>query len=331
MSQVFSQVYGKARTFVRAYPRTILAGVVVGLVFGSLATLFEPPAHFPAHVLIEIPEGTSSPVIAHALKEAHVIRSETVFTLLARLTGDATHLSGGTYEFPEPLSIFSIISRVAHGDFGITEDRITFTEGMTTKDMADTLAASLPGFNSQAFFTAASTSEGYLFPDTYFILPGTGEKDIVARLQDTFIEKTASSSAIFAASGHSLRDIVIVASILEREAKSPEDMQHVSGILWNRIRLGMPLQVDAVFGYIHGEDGYTPTAADLASDSPYNTYKNKGLPPTAIDNPGLAALLAAAQPLPTKDLYYLTGKDGAMHYAQTFAQHKKNRALYLDI
>ncbi len=92
----------------------------------------------------------------------------------------------------------------------------------------------------------------------------------------------------------------------------------------------MPLQVDAVFGYIHKENGYTPTGDDLQMDSPYNTYRNKGLPPTPISNPGIESLLAAVQPTQTAYFYYLTGRDGEMHYAKTFEEHKKNRELYLD-
>ncbi len=316
--------------YVRKYPRTILAGIIIGICFGLIISTFEPPTHFPSQSLIAIPEDASAPTIAHTLKSNHLIRSETLFLLIARVAGTATHLSGGTYEFMRPVSVFTIASRVGRGEYGITTDRITFTEGMTVANMNDTLQASLPGFNSASFIAAASTSEGYLFPDTYFITPGTSEGDIVDRLQGTFGEKIASSSAAIDESPYTLHDIIIVASILEREAKSPEDMQHVSGILWNRLRIGMPLQVDAVFGYIHGKDGYTPTEKDLESNSPYNTYRNKGLPPTPIDNPGLTAILAAAEPQNTKDLYYLTGTDGLMHYAQTFDQHKINRARYLD-
>jgi UPF0755 protein len=121
-----------------------------------------------------------------------------------------------------------------------------------------------------------------------------------------------------------------MASILEREANNPEDMRIVAGILWNRLDIDMPLQVDAVFGYIRQENGYTPTAEDLQLDSPYNTYRNRGLPPTPISNPGLDALLAAVQPEETPYLYYLTGRDGKMYYGRTFEDHKRNRALYLD-
>ena len=109
-----------------------------------------------------------------------------------------------------------------------------------------------------------------------------------------------------------------------------ESKRVVAGILKNRLKLDMPLQVDAVFGYIFGRGTYSPSYADLAVDSPYNTYTHKGLPPGPISNPGLDSLEAAANPAKTDYLYYLTGKDGLMHYATTHAGHQANRKKYLD-
>lgn len=103
----------------------------------------------------------------------------------------------------------------------------------------------------------------------------------------------------------------------------------VAGILYNRLKLGMPLQVDAVFGYIFGRDTYSPSFADLKVDSPYNTYTHKGFPPGPIANPGFDSLQAALHPAKTKYLYYLTGKDNLMHYATTYAGHQANQKRYL--
>jgi UPF0755 protein len=195
--------------------------------------------------------------------------------------------------------------------------------------MAQTIASAVPGFSATAFLRAASTSEGYLFPDTYFILPGTTPTDLVIQLRTTFAKKITLLQPQINSFSKPLADDVIMASILEREAKGMDDKRMVAGILYNRLQLGMPLQVDAAFGYAHGQDGYTPTAQDLTGDSPYNTYRLKGLTPTPIANPGLESLTAAVTPTKTDDLYYLTGKDGKMHYAKTFEQHKANIAKYL--
>lgn len=309
-----------------------IAGIFALGVLGLCVSAFiaSPPASFESNSLVAIPEDASAAQFAHVLKETHIIRSETAFRVLARVSRYDRHLDPGAYVFQKPLNLLSVLYRVGNAKHGIDPVRITFTEGMTSFDIADTLEKELPGFDKAAFLNEASTSEGYLFPETYDFMPSDTPRAIVNRLKIQFSESISAITPQIMASKHSVSDIVIMASILEREAKSEDDKRLVAGILWNRINKGQPLQVDASFGYAHKENGYTPTADDLDSDSPYNTYRNKGLPPTPISNPGLESLLAAATPATTKFFYYLTGKDGKMHYAQTFEQHKKNRALYLD-
>lgn len=308
--------------------RWIVGGILLACVLAGLWLLSAPGA-FPRNSVIPIPEGASALSFGSELKEAHVIRSAFLFRTFAHLTGFDHHLDTGAYAFTKPEPLLTVLWRIAHAEHGISPVRITLTEGMTRFDMANTFKASLPGFDAEGFLRESSTSEGYLFPETYFFMPGDPPDSIVERLRGQFASSTAGHAAVLAASKHSLPDIVVMASILEREAKTPEDMRIVAGILWNRIADGMPLQVDAAFGYAHRQNGYTPTAADLDSDSPYNTYRNQGLPPTAISNPGIDALLAAANPAKTTYVYYLTGSDGKMHYAATFEEHKRNKALYL--
>ncbi len=291
--------------------------------------LFTPPAHFPAKEMISIPADSLSNDIATQLAAAHVVRSAFQFKAWARLTGQDRALQSGIYVFDTPIGLVSVVRRLAAGEHGIEEARVTLTEGMTAQDMAQTIATQVPGFDTHAFLLAASTSEGYLFPDTYFVLPGTTPEDMVHRLRAQFDAKLETIQPQIDAFGKPLQDDVIIASILEREVKGLKDKRIVAGILYNRLNIGMPLQVDAAFGYANGQNGYTPTAADLAGDSPYNTYRNKGLPPTPISNPGLESLLAAVTPTKTSYIYYITGTDGTMHYATTFEQHKANIAKYL--
>lgn len=305
----------------------IVAGVVV--ILAAAAYFLSPPANFPENSIITIPQGASAKTFAATLEEAHVIRSRALFYALARATGMDRRLDTGAYVFRSPVWLPQAVWRAAHAEHGIVPIRVTLTEGMTRFDIAKTLVAQLPGFDQEAFLSESSTSEGYLFPETYLFMPGTSAKDIVVRLKSQFSLSIEPITPQIMASKHPFADAVIIASILEREAKSPEDMRIVAGILWNRLAKGMPLQVDAAFGYIHQKNGYTPTAADLDSDSPYNTYKYKGLPPTPISNPGVAAILAAVEPAQTKYLYYLTDKEGRMHYALTFEQHVANKKKYL--
>ncbi|MCX6701950.1 MAG: endolytic transglycosylase MltG [Candidatus Zambryskibacteria bacterium] len=177
------------------------------------------------------------------------------------------------------------------------------------------------------FLTLAKSNEGYLFPDTYFISKTAKSMDVINMMKENFEVKINSVSGI-ATSTHKLKDIIIMASILEGEAL-PKDRNIVAGILWKRLEMGMPLQVDSTFAYINGKNTYELTLDDLKIDSPYNTYKYRGLPPGPISNPGLEAIISAINPIKTKYLYFLTEKDGTIHYAKTFEEHKRNKELYL--
>lgn len=318
----------RAHRMVRKYGW--VAGIVATLLFIPFYIILLPAPGFPTGQLVSIPADSTSVEIAEVLAREHVVRSVFEFHAFTRLTGQDRALQSGIYVFNHPLGLWEVSTRIANGDHGIAESRVTLTEGMTARDMAATLAAGVPGFDETAFLSAASTSEGYLFPDTYFVLPGTTAGDMVERLRSEFDTRIAKIQDEIDAFGAPLDEVVIMASILEREAQGEIDQRMVAGILYNRLRLGMPLQVDAAFGYAHGQNGYTPTSADLEGNSPYNTYRNKGLPPTAISNPGIEALEAAVTPTKSNYLYYLTGRDGTMHYAKTFEEHKVNRAKYLD-
>jgi len=159
--------------------------------------------------------------------------------------------------------------------------------------------------------------EGYLFPDTYLFLPFAETEQIIGTMTDNFKKKAGDVG----------KDIVIMASLIEKEVPDIGDRKIVSGILWKRLKLGMALQVDAVFPYITGKQKVL--SDDLKIDSPYNTYLHKGLPPGPISNPGLDAVEAAKNPQETSYLYYLSGKDGKTHFAKTFAEHLKNKEKYL--
>jgi len=168
-----------------------------------------------------------------------------------------------------------------------------------------------------------------MFPDTYFFHPGQSTETILSVFDNNFRTKMFGVQKQLAASGHTLDELVVMASILEKEASKTKDRQMIAGVLWHRIDIGMPLQVDAVFPYIIGKNTFELTTDDLKFDSPYNTYKYKGLPPGPIDNPGLDSIVAAATPIKTKYIYFLSDKNGIFHYATTYAQHMAYRKQYL--
>lgn len=196
--------------------------------------------------------------------------------------------------------------------------RITIPEGYAVKDIAERFK-NFRNFNGEKFLELSESKEGYLFPDTYFFTSKETPEEIIEKMENNFKVKA----------GDVQKDILIMASIIEKEARKPEDRRIISGILWKRIKEGMPLQVDAVFDYLLDKASHEITQADLKMDSPYNTYKHKGLPPTPICNPGLDAINAALNPVDSKYWYYLSDRNGTTHYAATFEQHKQNKFKFL--
>ena len=304
-------------------------GIVLACILAALYFISTPPTDFTKGTIVRIEHGTSVQSIAIKLSDAHVVEHPTLLRAILRLSGSSEEVQTGVYQFDTPENVLTVAYRLIMGEYGLPPVRLTFVEGVTVREMAVQVGNALPTTNAANFFALAKSHEGYLFPDTYFFQPSTDEATIVSTLQANFTAKVAPLQSDITTSGHSLSDIVTMASLIEKEARTTADRHMVAGILWNRVRLGMPLQVDAVFGYIFNRDTYSPSYADLKVDSLYNTYTHKGLPPGPICNPGLDALEAAITPTATNYLYYLTDKNGVMHYATTYAAHQANQRKYL--
>lgn len=283
------------------------------------------PPTYPKGGVITIPEGTSIQEAGELLYQKHIVRSPFVFSVLARVMNSESGVIANTYSLAEKENVVLLAYRFTHGETGLSPVKITIPEGLSVREIAEVLESKLAPFDTARFLQIARQEEGYLFPETYFFLPGTSPEVVLQTMRSTFDEKIRPFERAIQTSGKSVEDIVIMASILEREARKLETRKVISGILWKRIQIGMGLQVDAVFGYILDTSGYAPTLEDYKIESPYNTYLHRGLPPGAISNPGLEAIEAALYPSETKYLYYLTGDDGNMYYARTFAEHVANR------
>lgn len=300
------------------------------LVFlGYFNVLTTPPATFKSDTLIEIPSGFTLDQIAEELGEASVIRSPLLFELLVQHYEKERGILSGVYLFKTPSSVFDVAKRMAAGDHGIETLKITLAEGLTSREMAKVLEAKIPQFDTEGFIANTREKEGYLFPDTYFFFSVATSGEVIAALEENFAQRTRDKQAEVAARGMDWHDILTMASIIEEETAKEEDRHIVSGILWKRMKLGMRLQVDATFGYTIGKGSLELTDSDLKSTSTYNTYMHDGLPPGPITNPGLASIDAALNPTSSEYLYYLSDKDGVIHYANTFAEHKINKAKYL--
>ncbi|MFA6551827.1 MAG: endolytic transglycosylase MltG, partial [Patescibacteria group bacterium] len=176
---------------------------------------------------------------------------------------------------------------------------------------------------------AGATLEGYLFPDTYRIFKNATAEDIVAKMLKNFDNKlTAEMRADIKKQGKSLPDIIILASIIEKEVPRPEDMKKIAGIFYQRLKINMALQSDATINFITNKGTTRPSADDLQINSPYNTYKNPGLPPGPISNPGIEAIKAAIYPQAGDYFYFLTTPEGQVIYSRTYAEHLAAKYKY---
>ncbi|MGH7175046.1 MAG: endolytic transglycosylase MltG [Minisyncoccia bacterium] len=314
----------------RRYFREWIALVLALASFGfSLQLLLSAPEGFPVNSTVVIERGAALPTIARELAQERIIAHPIVLEAIVRVLGGAGSAQAGAYRFAAPENAFTVALRLLSGQSDIPDVRITFIEGESVRQMATQVAAAFPLVSASDFIAAAGPYEGYLFPDTYRFSPDASAADIVSKLHANFDTKFASIDSQTGSSSRSISDIVIMASIIQDEASDPTEQQIVSGVLWNRITRGMPLQVDAPFGYLEDKPEHAPTLSELAINSPYNTYKYPGLPPTPIGNPGLSALTAAASPATTPYLYYLSGTDGLMYYSTTYAGQLANERKYL--
>lgn len=317
-------MFENAKTFLYTY-RFYIGAVFITFVLIVQAAFVKPPSDFPVGGLVLIEEGMTVRDAANLLEERNIIRSSSFFSFLIETFGDSGGVRSGTYGFEERLTVFAIADRLSRGDFGASLIRVTIPEGATVREMAILYSDAIPGFDVETFEELARPEEGYLFPDTYLFAPGTTPETAILAMREQFDVQIATIQEEIDVYGVPLHDVVVMASLLEREARLFETKQTIAGILWKRIEIGMPLQVDAVFGYIFERETFSPTFEQLEVDSPYNTYTNLGLPPGPIASPGLDSLLAAVTPVESPYLYYLTGADGTMHYGRTFEEHKDNR------
>lgn len=298
-------------------------------ILGLLSYISTPPSNFNSEEFFTIDEGETVSQIASSLKAENYIRSETLFkVLVAGIYGADKSAVAGEYNFDKPITTFEVAQRIIAGDFDLTPIKVTIPEGLNKFELSVLLDKKLPNFDQNEFIALAE--EGYMFPDTYFFVPNITPEKVIETMRENFDAKIATLEEGIANSGRSKEDVIKMASIIETEARKFETRQIISDILWRRLDTGMPLQVDVTFKYVNGKTTFDLTLDDLDIDSPYNSYKYKGLPPTPIANPGLDSILAAISPKDTKYLFFLSDHHGNMHYAVTFDEHKKNKALYLQ-
>ncbi|MBI3633365.1 MAG: endolytic transglycosylase MltG [Candidatus Vogelbacteria bacterium] len=307
----------------------LASGLFLVVCYMLYVLLISPPAEFPSTKYFEIKDGWSVMDAGNYLALKSLIRSPLVFKVLVKLEGSNGKIAAGEFKFDEPVSVVGVVESLTDSSYKGRAAKVTIPEGFTNKEIAITLKDSLPNFDADKFLVLAKKYEGSLFPDTYIFPITYDEQKIVNKMFENFQTKILDIKPVIIVSKRTRNQIIVMASILEKEARTTETRMMISGILWKRFDKGIPLQVDASFGYLLDKASSEITLEDLKIDSPYNTYKYKGLPPGAISNPGLDALTDALYPTDSKYFYYLSDKDGNMHYAVTFDEHKKNKILYL--
>lgn len=308
--------------------------IIAALIVAAFAAwwAFYMPAEWGSDEIAEvtIAEGESLSQIAAALESAGAIRSNTAFVLYVKLLGRQSDLKAGTYVLTRSLNTHQVMSIIADGRSVSTDVVVLIPEGLNIWEIDERLAVA--GLIKEGDLAKNYPhKEGHLFPDTYRFAPDASLKEIVDMMEKNFIAKTGVKSDI----------AIIVASMLEKEARAASDMALVSGIIQKRMDMGMLLQLDATVGYgwclkRFSQTGkncdvtQAPIANEIKIDGPYNTYKRTGLPQGPIANPGSNALKAAANPKASDYLYYLSTRDGSqIIYSKTYEEHLRNRSKYL--
>jgi len=319
----------------RSWIGLILISVIALLILGAglIFWLLTPP-NYSGERTITVAPGNGVATVVAMVAEQGIVRSELLLYLITQARHANETIETGTYVFTSSQNTLSVAAELMLTTPPDELVRLTFPEGITRAEMARIAGERLQAFNTATYLSLTEDDEGLLWPETYFIPPTYTAEELVA-LQQTELNTILDARAD-AIAAHSLDtyELLTLASIVEREANDPESMAMVAGILLNRLADGMYLQADATIEYVLdtplGELPPGQLAVNLREiDSPYNTYKNLGLPPTPIGNPGINALEAVLNPTLSSYYFYITGNDGNFYYAETYDGHLVNIQRHL--
>lgn len=314
---------------------SLVAGGLIGLMGMSGFLWLNQPIGGPIQPkLVDIPPGTPFTQVSHILHENHLIGPEWFFTLLGRVQRVDRKIIPGEYELHAGMRPTELLKKLVKGE--VYQYAITIPEGYTVLQIANILdernlvskqdilrLARDPVF-IRSLNVQAPTLEGYLFPDTYHFSRYTPPESIIRTFVNRFHEMVTSDFKDRARiMGMTLREVLTLASVVEKETGLAAERPLVSGVFHNRLRRGIPLQSDPTVIYALDSFDGNIRKADLSVNSPYNTYKVRGLPPGPIANPGLAAIHAALYPTQTDFVYFVARNDGSHEFSVTLADHNK--------
>lgn len=327
----------------------ILFGLIVLLVIGGIVAY--SISGLPVDkgdgkkILVRIDQGSGTGQIAALLKKEDLIRSEGFFKLRSKVGGYDGKYKAGTYAFSRSMSAKEMMVAIRDGDTAGRTFQVI--EGMTIDKVADQLEGD--GIVSKKDFyyevengkfnyrfmkylpKGPTRLEGFLYPNTYEVPVDATAHEVVDIMLKGFDHAVGDKYYKEAEKqGKTLYDVIVVASIVEREASKKDEKPKVSSVIYNRLKIDMPLQMDSIISYIHKEDKIRATYSDIAVDSPYNPYTNKGLPPGPICSPGVDAIEAALHPAETKYLYFVARPklDGTNVYSETYEEFLKDKEAF---
>jgi UPF0755 protein len=314
----------------------VSAVLFAGFVFSYMFFSVSPKSGI---VEIRVEQGEPFSTVVRKLRDQKVVSNERLFLLWARYSGLEKKIHWGLYRFELPLSPSEVLNRMVLGK-GIFY-RVTIPEGLTVKEIAD-LLGKMGIVREEQFLTAAHDPEllsflglqdkgieGYLFPNTYSFIPETPPREIILKMTEQFrksVEPLAGDRK--ADNGLTPHEIVILASIIEKETGVEAERPLVSAVFHNRLKLKMPLQSDPTVIYGIKDFNGNLTRKDLYASSPYNTYRIPALPPGPICNPGLSSLRAALHPASVPYLYFVSKNDGTHHFSDNLEAHSQAVKAY---
>ena len=278
-------------------------------------------------VRIAVRSGDGAVSVARQLRDKKLIVSKTLFLLAAKADGSAGKLKAGYYEFSQKDGMFKILKDLVSGSNGLV--KFTIPEGSNIKQTAEIIAEkSMIDKDKFIKIAADSGAEGYLMPETYFIAPGMSEEKIIDLMKKEFDKKVTPDMYERAKElGVPMKDIIIIASIVEKEAVKPDERTTIAAVFYNRLKKKIRLESCATVLYAMGVNKPRLSLEDTEFDSPYNTYRHYGLPPGPICSPGVDSIRAALYPANTSSLYFVSagnGNGGSL-FADDLEQHIKNK------
>jgi UPF0755 protein len=310
------------------------------------------PADEVESVVFEVESGSSVEAIAFKLEAQELIASTFFFKVYVKLSNNAASLQAGTFELLPGMNYRALVAELGHAE--ASESQVTIPEGFTVDQVGEVVIERFESVDEDSWNEIVGEQgrtmvahsdvlggvpngqglEGYLFPDTYRFRDDVDAKTVADTMVLTLKRRMAEGGVVIPSTlvfqnGMTLHELLTLASIVQREALTSDDMRVVAGIFLTRLQIGMALQADSTVNYITGKKDAAVTLVDSRISSPYNTYTTLGLPPGPISNPGIDAIMAVLEPNETDYLYFLTDLSGVAHFATNFDKHIENKYKYL--